>query len=535
MLEQELKLHVPGAACSGVERELARGALTRTRLRALYFDTPTRALARAKISLRLRLEGRRWVQTLKMPGRDSLSRIELNQARPGPVLDLSVYAGLPAGEALTALNESLDVCYETNVIRLSRILRDKAGRVEVAYDKGVIRAGALELPICEIEFELIAGPLETIFTLGKRWQQKFGLLLDARSKAERGDRLAQLDKTLTALDALDASESEAKRIDAIAAFWAPQPVSAITLDPKDNAQQALRAVSAECLDQIIRNSAIIAGVDTEDRYADARSEHVHQLRVGIRRLRSAWSFFNGSAELPALETRIEIKTYFAQLGGARDDDVLRELILPILRKAGQPPLVLDQAVEVTDAAATVRSIGYQSWLLDMLASVVLPFTPPSTATTAVTAAVATTDAGLQLSGEMPAPALEQTLVQTLSKRLKKWDRRVVAEGTKLPALDMEARHELRKRGKKLRYALQFCESILPQRRLGVYKKSLARVQNILGEMNDLIVARERFVGLRDTQPSAWFACGWITSRLDALTIEATQAFKALSQTHRPWR
>ena len=297
----------------------------------------------------------------------------------------------------------------------------------------------------------------------------------------------------------------------------------------------MRAVSAECLDQIIRNSAIIAGVDTEDRYADARSEHVHQLRVGIRRLRSAWSFFNGSAELPALETRIEIKTYFAQLGGARDDDVLRELILPILRKAGQPPLVLDQAVEVTDAAATVRSIGYQSWLLDMLASVVLPFTPPSTATTAVTAAVATTDAGLQLSGGMPAPALEQTLVQTLSKRLKKWDRRVVAEGTKLPALDMEARHELRKRGKKLRYALQFCESILPQRRLSVYKKSLARVQNILGEMNDLIVARERFVGLRDTQPSAWFACGWITSRLDALTIEATQAFKALSQTHRPWR
>ena len=530
MLEQELKLHVPGAACSGVERELARGVLTRTRLRALYFDTPTRALARAKISLRLRLEGRRWVQTLKMPGQDSLSRTELNQIRPGPVLDLSVYAGLPAGEVLTALNESLDVCYETNVIRLSRILRDKAGRVEVAYDKGVIRAGALELPICEIEFELLAGPLETIFTLGKRWQQKFALLLDARSKAERGDRLAQLDKTLTALDALSADESEAKRITAIASFWAPHPVSAITLDPKDNAQQALRAVSAECLDQIIRNSAIIAGVDTEDRYADARSEHVHQLRVGIRRLRSAWSFFNGLAELPALDKRIEIKSYFAQLGGARDDDVLRELVLPMLRKAGQPPLVLDQAVEETDAAATVRSVGYQSWLLDMLASVVLPFTPQS---------AAITDAGLQPSSDMPAPALEQTLVQTLaqtlSKRLKKWDRNVVAEGTNLPVLDMEARHELRKRGKKLRYALQFCESILPQRRLGVYKKSLARVQNILGEINDLIVARERFVGLRDTQPSAWFACGWITSRLDALTIEATHAFKALSQTHRPWR
>jgi CHAD domain-containing protein len=157
----------------------------------------------------------------------------------------------------------------------------------------------------------------------------------------------------------------------------------------------------------------------------------------------------------------------------------------------------------------------------MLASVVLPSKP--VAVDALTPA-----------SEARTLQAEETLEATLSKKLKKWDRKVVAEGINLPALDMEARHELRKRGKKLRYALQFCESILPQRRLGVYKKSLARVQNILGEMNDLIVARERFVGLRDTQPSAWFACGWITSRLDALTIEATQAFSELSQTHRPW-
>lgn len=526
MLEQELKLHVPAAARSGIERELARGVLTRTRLRALYFDTPTRALARAKISLRLRLEGRRWVQTLKMPGADSLSRIELNQARPSPVLDLSVYAGLPAGVVLTSLNEPLEVRYETNVLRLSRILRYKTGRVEVAYDSGVIRAGALELPISEIEFELLSGPLETIFTLGKRWQQKFALILDARSKAERGDRLVQLDKTLVALDATSSEDSETKRIEAIAAFWAPHPVTPIVLNAQSNAAQALRDVTAECLDQIIRNSAIIAGVDTGDLYADMRSEHVHQLRVGIRRLRSAWSFFNGLTDLPSLEARTEIKTHFAQLGGARDDDVLRELILPILRKAGQPPLVLDQIAQDTDAAVTVRSISFQSWLLDMLASVVLPSEPIKTS-------------ALQSSDMAPtqpaAPSVEQSLEQTLSKKLKKWDRKVVAEGTQLPTLDMEARHELRKRGKKLRYALQFCESILPQRRLTPYKKALARVQNILGEMNDLIVARERFVGLRDTQPSAWFACGWITSRLDTLTLEATQAFKALAQTHRPWR
>ena len=166
----------------------------------------------------------------------------------------------------------------------------------------------------------------------------------------------------------------------------------------------------------------------------------------------------------------------------------------------------------------------------MLARVVLPSVPAKSTAVQTNAEVLAQPAEQTLK-----QVVEPSLEQTLSKKLKKWGRKVVAEGTQLPTLDMEARHELRKRGKKLRYALQFCESILPQRRLAPYKKALARVQNILGEMNDLIVARERFVGLRDTQPSAWFACGWITSRLDTLTHEATQAFKALSQTHRPWR
>jgi hypothetical protein len=50
----------------------------------------------------------------------------------------------------------------------------------------------------------------------------------------------------------------------------------------------------------------------------------------------------------------------------------------------------------------------------------------------------------------------------------------------------------------------------------------------------LAVARERFVGLRDTQPSAWFACGWITSRLDALAHQATRAFNQLVNTEKFW-
>jgi CHAD domain-containing protein len=128
-----------------------------------------------------------------------------------------------------------------------------------------------------------------------------------------------------------------------------------------------------------------------------------------------------------------------------------------------------------------------------------------------------------------------TLKDALVKKLKKWHRRLLQDGLQFDQLEIEQRHELRKLGKKLRYALQFTESLLPTARLKTYRKQLAAVQDILGEMNDLAVARDRFILLRDAQPSAWFACGWITSRLDALTQDACAAFKQLSRTETFWR
>jgi CHAD domain-containing protein len=128
-----------------------------------------------------------------------------------------------------------------------------------------------------------------------------------------------------------------------------------------------------------------------------------------------------------------------------------------------------------------------------------------------------------------------TLKEALIKKLKKWHRRLLQDGLQFDQLSVESRHELRKLGKKLRYALQFTESLLPTTRLKAYRKQLAAVQDILGEMNDLAVARDRFILLRDAQPSAWFACGWITSRLDALTQDACAAFKQLSRTETFWR
>ena len=546
MAEQELKLHVPKEARAGVEKDLLRGRVTRMRLQAFYFDTPDRDLVRAKIALRLRREGEQWVQTLKMPGENSLSRIEINHDRPSPDLDLSVYAAEPFAAVLAKHAQALSICYETDVQRIFRQTRTDLGVVEIALDTGLLRAGSVELPISEIEFELKRGQLAAVFALGKKWQQAHGLILDARSKSERGDRLALLNTELKTIGEQKQERQESSRRQAIAQFWAARTAENISLHPKIHAQAALAAVSAECLDQIIRNAAVLAEVDTADIYQAGGADHVHQLRVGIRRLRSAWSFFNGIAVLPSEELRSEIKLHFAKLGGTRDDDVLKETLLPVLSAAGQPPLILDDGQTPTDTENVTLSRPFQSWLLDMLAWTVLPAVTVAQEQNAPTESieqVATQVAALAaqpVAAEVTAATIIKvqkplTLKDALVKKLKKWHRRLLQDGLQFDQLEIEPRHELRKLGKKLRYALQFTESLLPTARLKTYRKQLAAVQDILGEMNDLAVARDRFIVLRDSQPSAWFACGWITSRLDALTQDACAAFKQLSRTETFWR
>ena len=221
MPEQELKLHVPAASRQAVQREIKQREATRIRLHAMYFDTPERELARARIAIRLRLEGRDWVQTLKMPGTDAITRIEMNHPRPGPVLDLSVYAGTDVAP-LAAIKGELGLRYETDVLRLLRRVRTRHGMVELAYDTGILRAGTLELPISELEFELVSGKPRAIFAAARGWQQRHALVLDPRSKSERGDALAQLAHKLAEVDAAAGDDHQARRAEAIARFWAPR-------------------------------------------------------------------------------------------------------------------------------------------------------------------------------------------------------------------------------------------------------------------------------------------------------------------------
>jgi triphosphatase len=513
MSEQELKLHVPQPARDGVYKAMRRGAVTSVRLRAQYFDTENGALAKAGVALRLRLEGRRWIQTLKMPGKHQLEKIELNEPRPGPSLDLSVYDGTPAQALMRKHGAKLAVVYQTDIRRLYRRIRVPGANVEVAFDQGRILSGELELPVCEVEFELVSGRASGIFDLGLKWLQKYGLILELRSKAQRGNQLATLAAKLRELDTAQDAASEVARRKAIASFWAPRGIGAVTLNKNMTCAQALSAITSECLEQIARNAAILAEIDTAGHCRAATPEHTHQLRVGIRRLRSAWSLFKTLATLPPEPWRNELKGYFSMLGATRDDDVLHATVMPELSAAGQPSLLFDEQPANQGADVDNAGTGFQFWLVQLLAWTIgaHPASPEP-----------------DRSGKAP------ILDKTLSKTLHRWHQKVLGDGLRFDKLPIETKHDLRKRAKRLRYGLQFAESLLPVKKLANYRRSLSRIQDILGEMNDLYVAREKFEVMRDDQPPAWFAVGWIASRLEVLTGQAQRAFKALQKADHFW-
>ena len=64
---------------------------------------------------------------------------------------------------------------------------------------------------------------------------------------------------------------------------------------------------------------------------------------------------------------------------------------------------------------------------------------------------------------------------------------------------------------------------------------LSRVQDILGEINDLAVAKDYYESCTVTHPQAWFALGWISARLEELADDAQRAFDDLAASKPFWK
>lgn len=491
----EARFLVPPASRAGVAAALARGVTTlqRTALLTLHLDTADRRLARAGLSWQLRRDGRRWVQTLAAEGADGQAPLVHEAPRPEGTPDATAHAGTPAGERLARLlqraqarGDAVGVRFSIQVRRTLRRMRTGGAVVELRFDDGWIAAAGQRQRLCELSLRRVSGPDAALWALAERWRQPLGLLLDPRSAAARGERLA-----------------DGKPAAALRKAGAPGYGDDATAD------EAFAAVLDECLAQITGNAI---GLIHGDGDGTRRAEHVHQLRVGIRRLRTALRSFEGWVPAPPAALVDGLRALFATLGECRDSDVLGAGVVADLARAGAPPLDAPPGPAGPDPAAALRAADTQRLLLAWLAW---------RATLGATG----------VDGEppqQPAP-----LRRRAARRLRHWHARIVAAWQAFDALDEAGLHALRKRIKRQRYAVEFFRPLLRRRQVGRYLDALAAIQDRMGELNDLHVAQARYQALAVPEPAAWFALGWLAARIAALRALAGPELGRLAQVDPP--
>jgi inorganic triphosphatase YgiF len=494
MTEFELKLEIPPERLPAVLAAMREDKVRRKRLLARYFDTKEEALARKGIVLRLRQEGRAWVQTAKCAGSGPLERLEHNvllAALPGaapPDVSLARHAGTPVGERIRQALEldSLDQApallpkFETDVQRLTRRIEHEGSVIEVALDRGKVRAGAAQTALCELEFELLEGERVAVVRLARGWLADHGLWLSTTSKSAKGQRLA-------------AGEQ----------FGPPVSAAPPRLRRRDRGAEIAVAVVRACLDQVLGNaSAVGAG--------SADAEHVHQLRVGIRRLRTALrelaSLVPGTD--PAWESALV--DAFRVLGRHRDHSYLERIAQPQLQAQGGPPLNVGRGEDLTDPAAVVRSLAFQDTLLGLLE--------------------VTHSAGLKERGKTDSTKA----LKMLSSRLAKLHRQVSKDGRRFQQLEPLAQHRVRKRLKRLRYLAEFVAPLLPAREGRDFIAALKPVQDALGLFNDELIALEAYRGLAARDRAAWFGVGWFTARGPANAAQCQRELECFARVKPFW-
>lgn len=555
--EIELKFRIPPSRLAALRRAVATRSAQVLPLAAVYFDTPGEHLARARVALRLRREGAAWVQTLKAEGGSAMHRLEHNVVVAGtqqPVLDLSRHDGSAAGQALRAVlagaaDAPLLARYATEVQRTQRLLRVGGARIELALDEGRISAGPRSLAICELEFELLAGTPQALLDVAGRWADRFGLVLDVRSKSERGHQLAA--------DQLASPPTKAR---------SPRLSAAAT------PAQAQAAMLASALGQALANASVMADPELAEPVA-ANAEYLHQLRVGLRRLRSLLQVYGPLAPPADASLAPALGTLFSQLGAARDRDAMAEWLWPALHAADAPWVPDDATVQAipaplagatAPAALTVPAAAAPGAGVDLGALLRAPATqrlwlsalaasqPPMTTAVAIPPA----------SGPVPALPERQKgskagqrdagrkgrhrgdrhdghdgegLRALLRVPLQGLLRQIRRDAARFDRLDDAARHRLRRRIKRLRYAADAVASLWPAKKVDDTLRALARAQEPLGAYNDTVVALALMRDLAAQDGRAWFAVGWLTARREALAAPCAKALTRLSRVRGFWQ
>ena len=492
-VESEIKMAASPAMLEALRtHRLLAGAEQTTTLVTTYFDTPGGGLRQGGASLRIRHGAKAREQTLKLnaPGGSSVRRSEWNVAAAGDLPEPLAFPDKPRTELVRLLNGgAFEPVATTNIERTTRRLHFGGSDIEIAFDRGTIRAGDREEAVCEFEMELVDGQFSDILALALELPLGRELSWSVSSKAERCYALA---------------------FDLQPAAGLAQPVNLL---PSMNAAQGFQAIVWNCLEQLLINYPLVI--------ASGNAESVHQSRVAMRRLRAAWSLFGNVVEDDAAAAlRAQLKAVANGLGPARDLHVL----LGRTRSAAasgdddvcelQAHLGARRDAAVQSAQALLAASPFQCLLFDL--------------------------AGWIENGKWLARIGEtggsRPLTPFAAKMLSRRRRKLRRLGDCLADMPDPARHRLRIDVKKLRYAADFFESLYRGKATAkhhrAFSKGLGRLQDSLGELNDMFVATQSQSALfEDLEP---ITAAKLAQQLDGLLHDHVQSRRKLLKTSQRW-
>ena len=500
MNEFELKFEIPASSLKRLSAAVHAAKPQLQSLRACYFDTADGALAASGLVLRLRKEGNYWVQTAKASTSNALDRLEHNvtieksssktsskssaKSKAMPSIDLSRHDSELVGKKITralklsrnAAKPVLIAQYETDVQRLKFSVDHLGSIIEIALDQGMVVNGARSVALCELEIELKEGKPEHAVALARLWCAQYGLWLSSITKPMKGQRLQDIH-----LQGLPLNDQDSPDLFAIAP----------TFKRHANAPQIVKAVMQSCLNQVLANASEIAD-------SNQHATYIHQLRVGIRRLRTAIDELKGLASRmdPAWEASL-IKVFRA-LGEHRDYDHLVGHLQPQLITAGGPNLgtSLDSKT-LPNLGSIIRSAVFQDTLLCIIAYV----------------------NGLDLDEKLSKNKHQhqhQIAKKSLVQHLDKLYLQSIKEAKKFLTLNETQQHSVRKHFKRLRYLTEFLTPLFSGQasahNTNSFIELLKPVQDALGFYNDEQIALQAYRKLANTDKQAWFGVGWLSAR-----------------------
>ncbi|MGN6082974.1 CYTH domain-containing protein [Trinickia sp.] len=203
-IEREIKLALPPDRADAADRfftGLAGAPGRDVPLANVYFDTPSFALASAKIALRLRKTPEGWLQTLKAAGTAAGGmhrRHEWETAVAKDALEFDALASVCDDEAalavLRAAAPTLGERFRTTFVRRLWRIEFQGARIEAAIDRGDVTARVdahtRSDAISEIELELLQGDEAALHALTEQLSAAVpGLAPENVNKAQRGYRL----------------------------------------------------------------------------------------------------------------------------------------------------------------------------------------------------------------------------------------------------------------------------------------------------------------------------------------------------------